>query len=183
MATSSAAGGARAAEEPRPGGYGLPHSRTMLPRHTKIVATLGPATDRPGVLDQLMAAGLDCARLNCSHGTADDLRRRAREVRAAAEKAGRPVALMFDLQGPKLRVSADTEQRMVEVGETVTFAGAELPPDADRGTVDFPGFADLVTERSEIVIGDGVPRMTAVRVDGGAVTTRVVWRGPLSPRK
>jgi pyruvate kinase len=155
----------------------------MLPRHTKIVATLGPATDRPGVLDQLMAAGLDCARLNCSHGTADDLRRRAREVRAAAEKAERPVALMFDLQGPKLRVSADTEQRMLEVGETVTFAGAELPPDPQRVTVDFPGFADLVTERSEIVIGDGVPRMTAVRVEGGAVTTRVVSRGPLSPRK
>jgi pyruvate kinase len=155
----------------------------MFPRHTKIVATLGPATDRPGVLDQLVAAGLDCARLNCSHGTADDLRRRAREVRAAAEKAGRPVALMFDLQGPKLRISADTEQQMVEVGETVTFAGDELPPGADRVKVDFPGFADLVTERSEIVIGDGVPRMTAVRVDGGAVTTRVVSRGPLSPRK
>src|SRR3954468_13407119 len=121
----------------------------MLPRHTKIVATLGPATDRPGVLDQLIAAGLDCARLNCSHGTAEDQRRRALEVRAAAERAGRPVALMFDLQGPKLRLSADTERRMVEVGEAIVFAGAELPPDPDRVGVDFPGFADLVTERSE----------------------------------
>jgi pyruvate kinase len=155
----------------------------MLARHTKIVATLGPATDRPGVLDQLIAAGLDCARLNCSHGTADDLRRRAREVRAAAEKAGRPVALMFDLQGPKLRISADTEQRMMEVGETVTFAGAEVPADAGTVSVDFPGFANLVTERSEIVIGDGVPRMMTERVQDGAVTTRVVSRGPLSPRK
>jgi pyruvate kinase len=158
----------------------------MLPRHTKIVATLGPATDRPGVLDQLVAAGLDCARLNCSHGTADDLRRRAREVRDAAERAGRPVALMFDLQGPKLRLSADTEQRMVEVGETVTFAGAGVAPGgraSDSVVVDFPGFADLVTERSEIVIGDGVPRMTAERVEHGAVTTRVVSRGPMSARK
>jgi pyruvate kinase len=155
----------------------------MLARHTKIVATLGPATDRPGVLDQLIAAGLDCARLNCSHGTADEQRRRALEVRAAAEKAGRPVALMFDLQGPKLRLSADTEQRMVEVGETVVFAGGELPPEPGRVGVDFPGFADLVTERSEIVIGDGVPRMTAERVERGVVTTRVVSRGPLSARK
>ena len=56
----------------------------MLGRHTKIVATLGPATDPPGRLDQLVAAGLDCARLNCSHGTHEDLRRRAREVREAA---------------------------------------------------------------------------------------------------
>jgi pyruvate kinase len=158
----------------------------MLPRHTKIVATLGPATDRPGVLDQLVAAGLDCARLNCSHGTADDLRRRAREVRAAADRAQRPVALMFDLQGPKLRLSADTEQRMVEVGETVTFAGADVPAGGrapDSIVVDFPGFTDLVTERSEIVIGDGVPRMTAERVEDGAVRTRVVSRGPLSARK
>jgi pyruvate kinase len=155
----------------------------MLARHTKIVATLGPATDRPGVLDKLIAAGLDCARLNCSHGTADDLRRRAREVRAAAERAGRPVALMFDLQGPKLRLSSETEQRMVEVGDTVTFAGADAKADPGHVGVDFEGFANLVTERSEIVIGDGVPRMVAERVDDGAVTTRVVSRGPLSPRK
>jgi pyruvate kinase len=155
----------------------------MLPRHTKIVATLGPATDRPGVLDQLIAAGLDCARLNCSHGTADDLRRRAGDVRAAAERAGRPVALMFDLQGPKLRLSAETAQRMVEPGETVVFAGADVPSGPGHVGVDFPGFADLVTERSEIVIGDGVPRMMAERVENGAVTTRVVSRGPLSARK
>src|SRR5918911_5471949 len=112
----------------------------MLARHTKIVATLGPATDQPGILDQLVAAGLDCARLNCSHGTPDDLRRRAREVREASERAGRPVALMFDLQGPKLRLSAETAQRMVEVGESVVFAGAEVPPEPDRVAVDFPGF-------------------------------------------
>ena len=155
----------------------------MLARHTKIVATLGPATDRPGVLDQLIEAGLDCARLNCSHGGPDDLRRRARDVRDAAQRAGRPVALMFDLQGPKLRLSSETEQRVVDVGDTVTFAGSDVAPAPDHITVDFPGFSDLVTDRSEIVIGDGVPRMVAQRVEGGAVTTTVVSRGPLSPRK
>jgi pyruvate kinase len=155
----------------------------MLARHTKIVATLGPATDRPGVLDQLIDAGLDCARLNCSHGGPDDLRRRAREVREAARRAGRPIALMFDLQGPKLRLSSETEQRVVEVGDTVTFAGSDVAPSPDHVAVDFPGFSDLVTERSEIVIGDGVPRMVSERVENGAITTKVVSRGPLSPRK
>jgi len=155
----------------------------MLARHTKIVATLGPATDRPGVLDQLIGAGLDCARLNCSHGGPDDLRRRARDVRDAAQRAGRPVALMFDLQGPKLRLSSETEQRVVEVGDTVTFAGSDVAPSPDRVAVDFPGFSDLVTDRSEIVIGDGVPRMVSERVENGAITTTVVSRGPLSPRK
>jgi pyruvate kinase len=56
----------------------------MLERRTKIVATLGPSTDPPGVLDRIVAAGMDCARLNCSHGTHEDLRRRAQDVRDAA---------------------------------------------------------------------------------------------------
>ena len=73
----------------------------MFNRHTKIIATLGPATDAPGVLDALIAAGMDCARLNCSHGTQEDLRRRAGEVRAAAARARRPIGVLFDLQGPK----------------------------------------------------------------------------------
>ena len=155
----------------------------MLARHTKIVATLGPATDRPGVMDQLMAAGLDCARLNCSHGGPDDLRRRAAEVRAAAERAGRPVALMFDLQGPKLRLSSETEQRVVEVGDPVVFAGAEAPPQPGRVGVDFAGFAELVTERSEIVIGDGVPRLAVEGTQDGEVFARVVSAGRLAPSK
>ncbi len=78
----------------------------MYGRHTKIVATLGPATDAPGQLDRLIAAGIDCARLNCSHGASDDLRRRAAAVREASVRAGRPIGLLFDLQGPKLRLSA-----------------------------------------------------------------------------
>ncbi|MGA8720842.1 MAG: pyruvate kinase, partial [Solirubrobacteraceae bacterium] len=69
----------------------------MFARRTKIVATLGPATDPDGMVDALVAAGMDCARLNCSHGTADDLRRRTGGVRAAAERAGRSVGLLFDL--------------------------------------------------------------------------------------
>ena len=88
-------------------------------QHTKIVATLGPATDKPGVLDRLVESGIDCARLNCSHGTADDQRRRAREVREAAARAGRPLSLMFDLQGPKLRLAGETEERVLALGELV----------------------------------------------------------------
>jgi pyruvate kinase len=154
----------------------------MHGRHTKIVATLGPATDPPGTLDQLVAAGLDCARLNGSHGTHDDLRRRAREVREAAARARRPIGLLFDLQGPKLRLSADTEPRALEVDETVVFCGDRAAPD-DRVVVDFSDFAGLVTERSEIVIGDGVPRLAVDRVHEGEVVARVRSAGPLSARK
>jgi pyruvate kinase len=149
-------------------------------RRTKIVATLGPATDDPGVLDHLVAAGMDCARINCSHGTAEDQLRRAAEVRQAAERAGRPLGLLFDLQGPKLRLSSATALRTVEAGESVTFAGA---PRGDAVVVDFEGFARLCTPQSEIVIGDGVPRMTVAGVDAHEVHTVVRSPGPLSPRK
>ena len=154
----------------------------MYARHTKVVATLGPSTDPPGRLDELIAAGLNCARLNCSHGTPDDLRRRAREVREAAERCGRPIGLLFDLQGPKLRLAADTETRSLAVDDTVVFCGDSAAPE-DRVVVDFAGFAALVTERSEIVIGDGVPRLSVDRVHEGEVVARVRSAGPLSARK
>ena len=154
----------------------------MHGRHSKIVATLGPATDPPGRLDQLIAAGLDCARLNCSHGTHEDLRRRAREVREAAARARRPIGLLFDLQGPKLRLSAGTETRALQLDETVVFCGNGAAG-LDRVVVDFPDFAGLVTERSEIVIGDGVPRLAVHSVSEGDVVARVRSAGPLSARK
>lgn len=152
----------------------------MLERRTKIVATLGPATDADGMLDRLVAAGLDCARLNCSHGSHDDLRRRAAAVRAAADRAGRPIGLLFDLQGPKLRLSGDVEERVVAVGDQVTFS-ANGTPGAVK--VEFDKFAALVTERSEIVIGDGVPRFAVERLQGTDVVARAVSPGPLSARK
>jgi pyruvate kinase len=151
-------------------------------RHTKIVATLGPATDPPGKLDQLIAAGLDCARLNCSHGTQEDLRRRARDVREAAARARRSIGLLFDLQGPKLRLAAGTETRSLELDETVVFCG-DGGAGPDRVVVDFPDFAGLVTERSEIVIGDGVPRFSVESVQRSHVVARVRSAGPLSARK
>jgi pyruvate kinase len=104
-------------------------------------------------------------------------------VRAAAARAGRPLGLLFDLQGPKLRLSADTGERALTAGEPVVFSGDPDPGGADRIIVDFRDFARLVTERSEIVIGDGVPRLAVERVQSGEVLTRVVSPGPLAPRK
>ena len=89
----------------------------MLARHTKIVATLGPATDTPGVLDRLVEAGMDCARLNCSHGDADDLRRRAAAVREAAERPGRPIGAALRPPGPEAAAVGRHRARDVAVGE------------------------------------------------------------------
>jgi pyruvate kinase len=155
----------------------------MLARRTKIVATLGPATDSDGVLDRLVEAGIDCARLNCSHGTHDDMRRRAAAVREAAARAGRPLGLLFDLQGPKLRLAADVQERAVERGESMTFCGPGRAGRSERVAVEFERFAALVTERSELVIGDGVPRFSVERIEDGEVVARAVSPGRLLPRK
>jgi pyruvate kinase len=155
----------------------------MHARRTKIVATLGPATDPPGMLDQLIEAGMDCARINCSHGTQDDLRRRAVELRTAADRAGRPISLLFDLQGPKIRLASDTVERRVEPGDRVVFCANGTGTDPDAVRVAFDGFCDLVTDRSEIVIGDGVPRLVTESVGEGQVVARAVSPGALLPNK
>src|SRR6201989_2106597 len=155
----------------------------MFNRHTKIIATLGPATDAPGVLDALVAAGMDWARLNCSHGTQEDQRRRTGEVRAAAERAGRPVGLLFDLQGPKLRLSAAAVPSRVQAGDVVTFTTTESDVGEGRIPVDFADFPRLVTDRSEIVVGDGVPRLVVESVGPGEVVARSMSAGALVPRK
>jgi pyruvate kinase len=153
-------------------------------RRTKIVATLGPSTDPPGMLDQLVAAGMDCARINCSHGTHDDHRRRARELRAAAEGAGRPVSLLFDLQGPKLRLASDTVERHLQTGDRVVLCGnGAALPEAGAVRVAYDDFGDLVTDRSELVIGDGVPRLLTESVAGDCVVARALSPGPLLPNK
>jgi pyruvate kinase len=151
-------------------------------RRTKILATLGPATDAPGVLDDLMAAGLDCVRLNCSHGTADELRGRAAAAREAAGRAGRALGVLLDLQGPKLRLAADTAPRVIAAGDELTIASTGAGAGADL-VVDFAEFLELVTERSEVVIGDGLPRFTVIGIEGERVRLRAARGGSLGPRK
>src|ERR687888_1957952 len=86
----------------------------------KIVATIGPSSSSPEQLDALVAAGMDAARLNLSHGTHDDHRERATAVREAQERVGRPLAVIGDLQGPKFRVGDLSAPLQLSKGETVT---------------------------------------------------------------
>jgi pyruvate kinase len=135
------------------------------------------------VLDDLVAAGIDCARLNCSHGTPADLLRRAGAVRAAARDAGRPLSLLVDLQGPKLRLAANTIERGLRAGDLIVLYDHECSRSTDGAIVDYSGFAGLVTDRSEIIIGDGVPRLAVEGTSSGDVVARVVAAGRLGPRK
>src|ERR1700741_2872113 len=94
-------------------------------RRTKIVATLGPASDSPEKLRELVAAGMDAARLNLSHGTHAEHAERAGRVRDAEAAAGRPIALIADLQGPKLPAGGPEEPSALRKGETVTVSAED----------------------------------------------------------
>jgi pyruvate kinase len=130
-------------------------------RRTKIVATIGPASREPDVLARLVAAGMDVARLNYSHGSLDEHAETAQRVRDAAESVGRPVALLQDLPGPKLRIGA-VRDGLVELtpGESVTFeCGSETVGDNQRMSVTWDELADSVEPGAIIYLADGAVRL------------------------
>jgi pyruvate kinase len=156
-------------------------------RRTKLIATLGPATDAPGVLDSLVAAGLDVARLNSSHGSRDDLARRLAALRDAAARADRHVAVMLDLGGAKLRVGEIAPGTVLEAGarfELVAADGAAgASGDATRAAVSYEGLpADVVTG-DRILIDDGRVELRVLETSPGRVATEVTSGGPLASRK
>jgi len=155
-------------------------------RRTKIVATLGPATDDPQVLRSLLRAGVDVVRLNYSHGTANDHARRALQCREIAHRLGRDLGVLCDLQGPKIRIEGFT------TGSVELVEGAEftLDPelDASEGTVEAVGcsyqeLADDVAPGNILVLGDGILSLSVDRVEGRRVVTKVVNGGTLTARK
>src|SRR5438876_2335861 len=102
---------------------------TAALRRTKIVATLGPASDDLDTLRALAEAGMDGARLNFSHGSHEDMARRNDHIRAVQEEIGRPLCVIADLQGPKLRIGELPQPVMLARGSDVTLVGAEHPVD------------------------------------------------------
>jgi len=155
-------------------------------RRTKIVATLGPATDRPGMLEKLIEAGLDAARLNYSHGEAADHARRAAAVRAAAAAAGREIGIIADLQGPKIRLECFAAGA-IELVEGARFdIDAELAPHAGTALAVGVTYAELpgdVRAGDILLVDDGRIVLEVRGVHGARIETRVVAGGPLSDHK
>jgi len=152
------------------------------PRRTKILATLGPSTDRPGVLERMVDSGLDGVRINCAYDTAEMWAERVARVRGAARHAGKALSVLADLSGPKLRLPEDTEPLDVAVGQELAFTGdATVDGAITSGWAGLPEAVD--PERSEIVIGDGTPRLRVTGVSGGTVRAVCTRAGRLAPRK
>src|SRR5688572_16866427 len=110
-----------------------------MTRRTKIVATIGPASDQPENLEELLRAGVDVIRLNLSHGPIDEHLVRLDRVRSAAQRLGRPVGVLADLPGPKIRAGRFPEGGAELVaGTTIDLTAGNTPSDGDRVCVDYP---------------------------------------------
>jgi pyruvate kinase len=152
-------------------------------RRAKIVVTLGPATD--GRERDLIAAGLDVARLNFSHGTIEEHARRCAAIRAAAADVGRPVAVLQDLQGPKLRIgrlAAGGPVRLV-AGQELTITARDVVGDAARVSCPHPALPAALRPGDRLLLDDGRIRLTVRAVEGDDVRTRVDEGGLLAERK
>jgi pyruvate kinase len=152
------------------------------PRRTKIVATIGPASSTPEGLAQLVNAGVDGARLNLSHGTHDEHRERAGMVREIERELGRPIALIADLQGPKLRIGDLDEPVTLRRGEDVVVSpsngssNGELP-------VSPPVISEVLQRGHDVLIDDGLVRLTVQTVDQGRALCRVIVGGEVKSHK
>jgi pyruvate kinase len=157
-------------------------------RRTKIVATIGPASRRPEVLARMVEAGLDVARLNFSHGTAEEHAETADLVRTAANRAGRPVALLQDLPGPKLRIG-HVRSGLVEFkpGDETTFVcgGNGAEGDATRLYISWAGLAETVDADEVLYLADGAVRLrvTETRPGDGEIDAVVEIGGAVASRQ
>ena len=167
----------------------------MLPSHkTRIVATIGPASDVPGVLEAMIRAGLNVARLNFSHGRFDEHAARIDRLRAAAAAAGREIALLADLPGPKMRIGElETEPIELAKGQPFTLTTDEIVGNETRASVSFARLPQAVKPGDRLLLNDGLVQILVREVSGPEVPSfsSTAWtssanrsssRGPTSGR-
>jgi pyruvate kinase len=154
-------------------------------RRTKIVATLGPASNSPARIDELIGAGVNVFRLNFSHGTKDDHRKTVEAIRSTSERLGAPVGILQDLQGPKIRVGrfAAGSAQLVP-GATFTLTCDDPSDgDVDRVGVTYPGLCNDVKIGDVLLLDDGRLSLEVAGIKAGSITTTVLIGGVLSNNK
>ena len=151
-------------------------------RRTKIVATIGPASSTPEKLMQLVRAGVDGARLNLSHGTHDQHREWARLVRETEGELGRPIALIADLQGPKLRIGDLDEPVSLQRGDRIVVAAADATLNGEL-PVSPSVISEVLQPGHEVLIDDGLVRLHVEAVESGRATCAVIEGGVVTSHK
>tara|TARA_Y100000815_G_scaffold247981_1_gene248778 strand:+ start:2565 stop:4016 length:1452 start_codon:yes stop_codon:yes gene_type:complete len=158
----------------------------MRKRRTKIVATIGPASQSPQVIEQMILAGMDVARLNFSHGTPEEHIARGKLIRETAARHGRHVALLGDLQGPKIRIARFKEKRIkLEAGDSFSLSVTHSLTDGNQSVVgiDYPALISDCQVGDELLLDDGRVVMLVEASSEDALHCRVLIGGPLSDHK
>lgn len=155
-----------------------------LMRATKIVATLGPASSDPKILEQMLVAGVDVVRLNFSHGTAKDHQDRATLVREVSKKLGREIAIMADLQGPKIRIGKFADGKIqLEPGDKFILDADCSLGNQERVGLDYLDLPQDVRAGDQLLLNDGLIVIRVEKVVGNAIHTEVELGGELSNNK
>ncbi|MDT8410338.1 MAG: pyruvate kinase, partial [Wenzhouxiangellaceae bacterium] len=157
-----------------------------MKRRTKIVATLGPATDDLEAMEQLIRAGCDVVRINFSHGDAETHARRIKAVRAIARELDTDVAVLADLSGPKIRIDRFRDGSVeLQAGQEFVLVAEDPPPPGDSRQVGvaYLGLPKDVSPGSELLLDDGLMSMRVERVEGTRIVCKVLTSGRLYDRK
>ena len=152
-------------------------------RKVKVLATLGPASSTPEMIRALIEAGADIFRLNMSHGTKDDMRRRYDLIRKTAQEIGRPIGILADLQGPKLRIGALTAPIDLELGGKLRFDLDPAPGGNGRAPLPHKEIFKALEPGRQLLLDDGKIRLIVVKAGKDFLETEVVVGGRLTERK
>lgn len=150
----------------------------------KIICTIGPASRHPEKLEQLMMAGMNIARLNFSHGSFETHRKDVHHIRSVAKKLAKPIAIMADLPGPKIRIGDLVEESIeLTTGHSLILTSEDLPGNREKISVTLPNLSEIVEKDSLIFINDGFIQLRVTEIMGREVHCTVTVGGPLSSRK
>lgn len=157
---------------------------TLPSSKTRIVCTIGPASDSPAVLKEMITAGMDVARLNFSHGVFEDHKRVIGAIRAAAAEVGSRVSILADLPGPKIRIGMVADEPInLKSGSLFDLTTEEIVGDDHRVCVSFSKLPEVVKRGDILFLSDGLIQLEVIGVEGGVVNCRVLVGGELRSRK
>ncbi len=155
----------------------------LPPNKTKIVCTIGPASESPEIIEQMMRAGMNVARLNFSHGDFSGHKKIIENLRSVAKATGHRLAIMADLPGPKMRIGQLVKEPIdLKIGDTFTLTTQELTGDASRVSVTFPRLPQTVKIGDTLFLNDGLIQLEVLKIQGNDVKCRVVVGGELRSR-
>ena len=153
-------------------------------RKTKIVCTIGPASESEEMLEKLALAGMNVARLNFSHGSHEEHARRIRSIRKVSKKLGLPIAILLDTKGPEFRIKTFKDGKVtLKAGDTFTFTSDDYTGDASKVSVNFEGLEKDVHPDDHILVCNGLMDFLVKEIKGKDVICETLTDGVLSDRK